>query len=79
MQRRKKQPRIIPPSKTRAELEREHGRTWDVQELAHDFVITSIIGTTVVVRRKSDGVVGTLSYQSNPSLYFNFIPAPPTE
>ncbi len=79
MRRRKTQRRIVPPPRTRAELEQEFGKVWDTQQLAHDFVITSIIGSTVVVRRKEDDVVGTLQHQSNPPLYFNFSEAPPTE
>lgn len=79
MRRRKKQPKIIPPPKSRADLEREFGRVWDTQELAHEFVITSIIGNTVVVRRKTDDVVGTLQHQSKPPLYFGFVQAPATK
>lgn len=79
MRRRKKARTIVPPPRTRAELQQEFGQVWDTQQLAHDFVITSIIGSTVVVRRKADDVVGTLSYQRNPPLYYRFIQAPPTE
>jgi hypothetical protein len=62
------------PVKTRAELEALHGRVWTLQEVAREFVITSIIGTTVVVRRKTDSVVGLLEYQGD--LYFDFRPQP---
>lgn len=79
MRRPKKQRRIVPPTKTRKELEEQHGQVWDVQALAHEFVITSIIGNTVVVRRKADDVVGTLQHQSNPPLYFGFVEAPAME
>lgn len=79
MKRRKKARRIIPPPRTRADLEREHGKVWTVADLAHEFVVTSIIGNTVVVRRKSDNRVGTLQFQSHPPLYFNFVEAPATE
>lgn len=77
--RRKKLRKIIPPPRTRPDIEREFGRVWDTQELAHEFVITSIIGSTVVVRRKSDNRVGTLQHQSNPPLYFQFVEAPAME
>lgn len=79
MRRRKKARTVVPPPRTRAELQQVFGQVWDTQQLAHDFVITSIIGSTVVVRRKVDDVVGCLQHQSNPPLYFNFIPASPTE
>ncbi|MBI2806119.1 MAG: hypothetical protein HYX68_14150 [Planctomycetes bacterium] len=79
MRRRKKPRKIVPPPRTRAELEREFGKVWDTHELAREFVITSIIGSTVVVRRKTDDVVGTMKYQSNPPLYFGFVEAPKTD
>ncbi len=59
-------------SKTREELESEHGQVWDTAQLAKDFVITAIIGNTVVVRRKADDCVGTLRMQERPRLYYGF-------
>lgn len=79
MRRRKKQRRIVPPPRSRDDLEREFGRVWDTQEVAAEFVITSIIGNEVVVRKKADSVVGTLSYQNEPRLYFRWVEAPATE
>jgi len=61
------------PAKSRNELEALHGRVWTVQEVAKEFVITSIIGDTVVVRRKEGDLGGTLRYQQGPPmLYFDF-------
>lgn len=68
--------KTIPPPRSRAELEREYGRVWDTAELAHEFVITAIIADQVVVRRKADDVIGTLTYQDSPRLYFSFTEAP---
>jgi hypothetical protein len=79
MKRRKKARRIMPPPRTRTDLEQEFGEVWDTQELATEFVITSIIGLEVVVRRKADNVVGMLSYQNEPRLYYRFVEAPATE
>lgn len=76
MKKRKKAQRIVPPPRSKTDLEREFGTVWDTQELAHEFVITSIIGNTVVVRRKLDDVVGTLTYQNVPRYYFGFKEAP---
>ena len=42
----------VQPAKNRKELEAMYGRVWSVQEVAREFVITSIIGHTVVVRAK---------------------------
>jgi hypothetical protein len=79
MKKRKKARRIMPPPRTRTDLEQEFGKVWDTQELATEFVITSIIGLEVVVRRKADNVVGMLSYQNEPRLYYRFVEAPATE
>lgn len=74
--RRKKRAKIVVEPKTREELERLHGRVWSQQEIAREFIIVSIVGLTVIVRRKADDVVGSLDYQNAPRLYYNFRPAP---
>ncbi len=74
--RRKKQVKIVVEPKTKEELERLYGRVWSQQEIAREFIITSIVGLTVIVRRKADGVVGSLDFQNEPRLYYNFRPAP---
>ena len=71
--RRRRRTISVQPVKSRAELEAQFGRVWTVQEVAKEFVISAIIGSTVVVRRKADDVVGSLQYQEGPPcLYFNF-------
>lgn len=60
--------------KARRELEAEHGVVWDTQELAKEFVILSIIDTSLVVRRKADGVAGWLEFQNSPRYYYRFRP-----
>ena len=37
-------------------------------------VVTAIIGTTIVVRRKAEDVFGTLTVQEKPRFYFGFEP-----
>ena len=56
----------------RQELERRHGRVWDLRELAAEFVITAFMAPFVVVRRKVDGVVGSLEFQHLPRYYFGW-------
>jgi hypothetical protein len=76
--RRKGRNKVIVEAKRREELEGLHGRVWTQEEVAKVYVITSIIGNTVVVRRKDDGTVGSLDYQTGPpTLYFNWRQAPP--
>lgn len=79
MWKRRKAPKIVLPSKSREQLEREFGRVLDTSQLAAEFVITSIIDDVVVVRRKTDNKVGTLHYQNEPRMYFGFTESPATE
>ena len=60
--------------KSREELEAEHGQVWDTQELARDSVVIGFNSPLVVVKRKADGVVGTLEFQHQPRVYFAFRP-----
>lgn len=70
----KRQQEMQPAPKTREELEREHGQVWDTAELAREFVVTAIIRLLIVVRRKADDVVGTLTVQEKPRIYYGFEP-----
>ena len=59
---------------SREALEAEHGRVWDTQQLAQDFEVIGFMAPLVVVRRRSDGVKGSLEFQHRPRFYFNFAP-----
>ena len=59
---------------SRQALEAAHGQVWDTAELAHDFIVTGFLAPFVVVRRKSDGMKGSLEFQHNPRFYFGFSP-----
>lgn len=50
------------------------GETWDTEALQRDFVVEGFLAPYVVVRRKSDGVKGTLEFTHNPRVYFDFRP-----
>jgi hypothetical protein len=63
--------------KSKAELEDIHGKVWSVAEVAKEFVISAIIGNTVVVRRKADDVVGRLDFEGE--FYFDFRQSPRCE
>jgi len=56
----------------RAAIEQEFGQAWGAEELTRDFEVTGFLAPYVVVRRKSDGVVGTLQFRHSPRFYFNF-------
>jgi len=57
---------------SREALEAEHGRVWDTQELGQDFEVLGFAAPLVVVRRRKDGVLGSLFFQHSPRLYFAF-------
>jgi hypothetical protein len=59
---------------TRQALEAEYGQVWTTDELRRDFEVIGFSAPLVVVRRKSDGQKGSLEFQHNPRLYFNWQP-----
>ena len=59
-------------SGSREALVAEYGQAWDTEELARDFDVQGFMAPFVVVRRKSDGVRGSLMFQHLPRFYFNF-------
>lgn len=71
-----KKPKHAEESLTRFELERRYGQIWDTRQLARQFIVLAIISDQVVVRRKSDGVVGKLSLQNCPRYYYRFEESP---
>lgn len=56
----------------RTALEAKHGQVWDVDQLQADFAVEGFMAPFVVVRRKSDGKLGSLSFQHSPRLYFGW-------
>ncbi len=57
---------------SREAVEAEYGPVWDTTELTRDFEVVGFMAPLVVVRRKADGVTGSLEFQQHPRLYFNF-------
>jgi hypothetical protein len=57
---------------SREALEAEHGQVWNTQELGEDFEVLGFAAPLVVVRRRSDGVRGSLFFQHSPRSYFGF-------
>jgi hypothetical protein len=55
-------------------LEAEYGQVWDTQQLSAEFEVTGFMAPLVVVKRKSDGVVGSLMFRHSPRFYFSFTP-----
>jgi len=61
----------------RATLESRHGRVWDTAELAREFDVLGFLAPFVVVRRRADGVKGSLAFQHDPRFFFAFQPDEP--
>ena len=59
---------------SRETLEARYGQVWDTQQLAQDFEVVGFMAPLVIVRRKADGVKGSLEFQHEPRLYFNWLP-----
>ena len=57
---------------SREYLEAQHGQVWSTSQLSDDLVVTGFAAPLVVVRRKSDGVKGSLMFQHHPRLYFGW-------
>jgi hypothetical protein len=58
---------------SREALEAEHGQVWDTDQLRQDFEVIGFLAPLVVVRRKADGVKGSLEFQHSPRLYWGFV------
>jgi hypothetical protein len=48
------------------------GDRWDTQELQRDFEVIGFLAPYVVVRRRVDGVRGTMEFTHSPRWYFGF-------
>lgn len=59
---------------SRERLEHEHGQIWDTAQLQEDFEVLGFAAPLVVVRRRADGVKGSLMFQSSSRFYFGFEP-----
>jgi hypothetical protein len=59
---------------SRKALEAEYGQVWDTEQLTRDFEVIGFMAPLVGVRRRSDGVKGSLEFQHRPRFYFNFAP-----
>lgn len=51
------------------------GQTWTTAEMMRDFEVIGFTAPFVGVKRRSDGVKGTLQFKHEPRVYFDFRPA----
>lgn len=59
---------------SREYLEAQHGQVWDTNQLQEDFTVLGFMSPVIAVCRKSDGIKGSLFFQSSPRFYFSFQP-----
>jgi len=52
------------------------GPLWDTDEMMRDFEPLGFAAPWIIVRRRSDGAKGTLTFVHSPRVYFDFVPAP---
>lgn len=57
---------------SREALTATYGDVWDTEQLAENFEVIGFFAPLVVVRRRADGVKGSLEFQHHPRFYFNF-------
>lgn len=58
----------------RKRLENEYGQVWDTNEATNEFEFLGFMAPYAVVRRRSDGVKGSVIFQHSPRFYFRFKP-----
>lgn len=57
---------------SREALQAKHGQVWDTNQLREHFEVLGFSAPLIVVRRRSDGVRGSLYFQHDPRFYFDF-------
>jgi hypothetical protein len=58
---------------SREALEARHGRVWDTAQMSEEFEAIGFMAPIIAVRRRADGVKGSLTFQANPRFYFGFV------
>lgn len=58
---------------SREGLAERYGQVWDTQELGRDFEVLCFMAPMVVVKRKADSKLGSLTFQHQPRYYFDFV------
>lgn len=58
---------------SREELERKHGKVWDEQEMRAEFDVIGTVGAKLIVMRRCDSRLGSLTFQDSPRYYFAWV------
>lgn len=54
------------------ELLETYDKVWNTEEMTKEFEVDGFLAPYVVVKRRSDGVKGTLEFTHMPRFYFDF-------
>ena len=63
---------LIASGQPARDLAADAGERWTTDELGRDFEVLGFQAPFVVVRRKADGVTGSLEFTHSPRVYFGF-------
>ncbi len=58
----------------REALQQQYGQVWNTSEVMQDYEVLGFMAPYVAVRRKKDGIKGSLMFLHDPRLYFKFEP-----
>jgi hypothetical protein len=70
--RRQRQAELNADAADRTALEQQYGQVWSVDELRAEFEVLGCMAPFVVVKRRSDGKMGSLEFQGSPRYDFSF-------
>jgi hypothetical protein len=65
---------MIAAGQPQADLAGDDGQRWTTAEMTRDFEVIGFAAPFVVVRRRSDGQLGSLEFTHQPRVYFGFVP-----
>ena len=65
---------MIAAGQPQADLAADEGQKWTTAELQREFEVICFAAPFVVVRRRSDGQLGTLEFVREPRVYFDWRP-----
>src|SRR5690349_20762914 len=65
---------MITSGQPAADLAADEGRRWTTDELRAEFEVIGYAAPFVVVRRRSDGLLGTLEFTHSPRVHFGWRP-----
>jgi hypothetical protein len=64
---------MIASGQPAADLAADEGRRWTTEEMTAEFEVLGFAAPFAVVRRRSDGQLGSLEFMHRPRIYFGFV------